>query len=102
MALLGCGARLAPRDNSKNWQLAQSRVEITLVNRDARRNSDEGVMLDSGELIAADTVVWCAGMRAKPMTAKFPVERDRFRRLAVDEFSRARNVPNIFAARDLS
>src|SRR5215475_2260152 len=37
-----------------------------------------GVMLGSGEEIPANTVVWCAGMRANPLTRLFSVERDRF------------------------
>lgn len=62
--------------------------------------SAAGVTLDSGEIIPAATVVWCAGMRASPLTAKFPIERDRFGRISVDEFLRVRNVPNVFAAGD--
>ena len=34
-----------------------------------------------GEVIEAATVVWCAGMRAHPLTATLPVERDRLGRL---------------------
>jgi len=37
-----------------------------------------GVTLKSGESILATTVVWCAGMRANPLTRLFPVEHDRF------------------------
>lgn len=59
-----------------------------------------GVTLATGETIPAATVVWCAGMRAHPLTEKFPVERDRLGRLPVDEFMRVRNVNNVFAAGD--
>ena len=47
---------------------------------------EAGATLSTGEHIAAETVVWCAGMRAHPLTGRFPVERDRFGRLSVDTF----------------
>lgn len=61
-----------------------------------------GVMLKSGEEIPAATVVCCAGMRANPLTRLFPVERDRFERVAVDEFMRVKGVPGVFAAGDVA
>jgi NADH dehydrogenase len=44
----------------------------------------DGATLATGEVIPAATVIWCAGMRASPLTAQFPVERDRLGRLPVD------------------
>jgi NADH dehydrogenase len=64
--------------------------------------SSAGVTLKTGEQIPAATVIWCAGMRANPLTRSFPVERDRFGRLAVDEFLRVKGVPNVFAAGDVA
>jgi NADH dehydrogenase len=64
--------------------------------------SPAGVALRSGEEIPAATVVWCAGMRAHPLTQAFPVERDRFGRLPVDEFLRLKGVANVFAAGDVA
>jgi len=46
----------------------------------------QGVVLSSGERIAAATVVWCGGMRAHPLAAAVPGEHDRFGRIAVDRF----------------
>ena len=59
-----------------------------------------GVTLASGEIIPAATVVWCAGMRAHPLTRLFPVERDRFGRLPVDAFMKVQGVVDVFAAGD--
>ncbi|QDU30496.1 NADH dehydrogenase-like protein [Anatilimnocola aggregata] len=59
-----------------------------------------GVTLGSGEAVPAATVVWCAGMRANPLTQQFGVELNRFGQLAVDEFLRVKNVPHVFAAGD--
>lgn len=68
-------------------------VEIVAV-------SESGVLLRSGEEIAAETVIWCGGMRAHPLTQAFPVECDRFGRLPVDQFLRVEGVANVFAAGD--
>jgi NADH dehydrogenase len=59
-----------------------------------------GITLRSGEEIDAATVVWCAGMRANPLTRSFPVETDRLGRIGVDEFMRLNGVGNVFAAGD--
>jgi len=61
---------------------------------------EDGVKLTTGERIAAATVVWCAGMQAHPLTACFPVERDRLGRLPVDSCLKIRNMAAEFAAGD--
>ena len=61
-----------------------------------------GITLRSGEEIPAATVVWCAGMRANPLTRLFSVEPERFGRIPVDEFMRAKGVANVFAAGDVA
>jgi len=59
-----------------------------------------GATLQGGERIEAETVVWCAGMRAHPLTAAFPVERDRLGRLPVDATLKIRGFGTEFAAGD--
>lgn len=61
-----------------------------------------GVTLGSGERIAADTVVWCAGMRAHPLAAGFPVERDRLGRLPVEPTLKVKGLAAEFAAGDVA
>lgn len=63
---------------------------------------ERGVALASGERIEASTVIWCAGMRANPLAASFPVEHDQFGRMAVDEYMRVMGIPGIFAAGDVA
>jgi NADH dehydrogenase len=60
----------------------------------------QGVALADGRRIDAGTVVWCAGMRANPLTAGFGVDLDRLGRLPVDPFMRVVGAPNVFAAGD--
>ena len=58
--------------------------------------------LKSGEEMPAAMVVWCAGMRANPLTRLFPIEPDRFGRIPVDEFMRVKGLANVFAAGDVA
>jgi NADH dehydrogenase len=64
--------------------------------------SPAGITLRSGEQIPAATVVWCAGMRANPLTQLFPVEPDRFGRISVNEFMQVKGIANMFAAGDVA
>jgi NADH dehydrogenase len=61
-----------------------------------------GVTLSGGERIATETLVWAGGMRASPLAAVLPVERDRFGRLPVDETMRVKGVAGVFAAGDVA
>ncbi|MGV0646728.1 FAD-dependent oxidoreductase [Mycolicibacterium sp. XJ2546] len=63
---------------------------------------ESGVTLSSGEVIPAATVVWCAGMRANPLTAQLGVPCDRLGRLPVDEYLRVHDVAGVFAAGDVA
>jgi NADH:ubiquinone reductase (H+-translocating) len=64
--------------------------------------SPRGVSLSSGEQLEAGTVVWCAGMRASPLTDQLPVPRDRLGRVRVDDYLRVVGVPSVFAAGDVA
>jgi NADH:ubiquinone reductase (H+-translocating) len=59
-----------------------------------------GATLANGERIDASTVVWCAGMEASPLTACFPVPRDRFGRLPVEPTLKIEGLNAEFAAGD--
>ncbi|WP_370179868.1 NAD(P)/FAD-dependent oxidoreductase [Rhodococcus wratislaviensis] len=63
---------------------------------------EHGVTLSSGEVLAAGTVVWCAGMRANPLTAQLGPDRDRLGRLPVDDYLRVVGWPGVFAAGDVA
>jgi NADH:ubiquinone reductase (H+-translocating) len=79
--------------------LTENNVEtMTGVGVDAV--DEASVTLSSGQVIPAATVVWCAGMRASPLTAQFDVPRDRLGRLPVDDYLRVDGVHGVFAAGD--
>ena len=61
---------------------------------------DTGVTLSSGEHIETETVIWAAGIRAAPLTAQIPAERDNFGRLLVDRCLQVPGVQGVFAAGD--
>ena len=58
------------------------------------------VTLSNGEQIEAETVIWAAGMRAAPLTAQIPAERDSLGRLLVDRDLRVPGVAGVFATGD--
>jgi NADH dehydrogenase len=70
-------------------------VGVTAVN-------EGGVALSTGETLATSTVVWCAGMRANPLTADLGGDCDRLGRLRVDDYLRVVGVHDIFAAGDVA
>jgi NADH dehydrogenase len=61
---------------------------------------DSGVTLTDGAHIESATVIWAAGMRAAPLTAQVPGERDNLGRLLVDRDLRVPAVPGVFATGD--
>lgn len=61
---------------------------------------DGKAVLRDGANVAADLVVWAAGMVASPLTAMPGAERDDLGRLLVDEHLGAPGVPNVYAAGD--
>jgi NADH dehydrogenase len=61
-----------------------------------------GATLEGGERIEAATVVWCAGMRAHPLTSAFPVARDRLGRLPVEPTLKIAGLAAEFAAGDVA
>ncbi|MBS9532670.1 FAD-dependent oxidoreductase [Mycobacterium sp. M1] len=75
----------------------ETRTGVRVTGVDADR-----VTLSSGETLAAATVVWCTGMRASTLTDDLPVARDRFGRVAVDDYLRVVGVTGVFAAGDVA
>lgn len=81
--------------------LAQNNVD-TITEVGVRAVDDGGVTLSSGEVVPAATVVWCAGMRANPVTGSLGVSCDRLGRLPVDDYLRVEGVAGVFAAGDVA
>ncbi len=75
----------------------QTRLGVSVT-----RVGQDGLALSTGETLAASTVVWCAGMRANPLTATLGVERDRLGRVPVDDYLRVTGLQGVFAAGDVA
>lgn len=59
-----------------------------------------GVMLENGEWIAANTVIWTAGARASALTEQIPAQRDEYGRLQVERSLKVTGVEAVFATGD--
>jgi NADH dehydrogenase len=81
--------------------LADNKVD-TMTGEGVAAVDERSVTLSSGEVIPAATLVWCAGMRANPLTSQFGVPCDRLGRLPVDDYLRVEGVDNVFAAGDVA
>ncbi len=81
--------------------LADNKVD-TVTGEGVVAVEETSVTLSSGEVIPAATLVWCAGMRANPLTAQFGVPCDRLGRLHVDDYLRVEGVDGVFAAGDVA
>ncbi|OBF89493.1 NADH dehydrogenase [Mycobacterium sp. 852002-51163_SCH5372311] len=93
---MGASARpVIERALSDNGIETRAGVRVTAVGQDS-------VSLSTGEQIPTATVVWCAGMRASPLTEQLPVARDRLGRVQVDDHLRVIGIPSVFAAGDVA
>ena len=81
--------------------LASLQVEA-LVGASISEIDASGAQLSTGEKILAGTIVWCAGMRANPLTGEFPVKHDRLGRIPVDCFMKVEGLHDVFAAGDVA
>ncbi len=81
--------------------LAENKVDI-MTGMGVAAIDERSVTLSSGEVVPAATVVWCAGMRANPLTAQFGVPCDRLGRLPVDDYLEVEGVAGVFAAGDVA
>ncbi len=79
--------------------LASIGVELRLGVRVAGLDG-ASIRFDGGEVIPAETVLWCAGMRASPLTAACGVATDALGRLPVDAVLRVEGLGDVFAAGD--
>jgi NADH dehydrogenase len=73
----------------------ETRTGVSVASIDA-----QGMTLSTGERIETATVIWCAGMEANSLTARFAVDHDRLGRVPVDDFLKIKGMTAEFAAGD--
>ena len=99
-----------PHVGSDMGNSARPVIEAALASNRVRTRCGVGVAsvktnevtLSTGEVLAASTVVWCAGMRANPLTTDLGGTRDGLGRVAVDDYLRVEGVQDVFAAGDVA
>ena len=63
---------------------------------------EDKVSSSNGLVIPASTAIWCAGMRANSLARTLGVKCDTLGRLYVDQFMRASDLTDVFAAGDIA
>lgn len=91
---MGAGPRPVIQDALRKLGI-ETRLGVGVASLDK-----SGVTLSSGEQIECETVIWAAGMRAAPLTAQIPAQRDQFGRLLVDRDLRVPSANGVFVAGD--
>jgi NADH dehydrogenase len=75
-------------------------IEV-LLNTQVRDWTDEGLIFaDSRPPLPTDTVIWVAGVRANPVVAALPLEKDKYGRIVVDSYLRVPGRPNVYVLGD--
>jgi NADH:ubiquinone reductase (H+-translocating) len=84
--------------NYAERKLRERKVEVV---KGVRVASYDGslVVLSDGSSIAAETLIWTAGVKPSPVIELLPFKKERGR-LLVDEFLRVPGVPGVWAAGD--
>jgi len=95
-AMMGDGA-CAAIDEALGALKVESRPGVTVASVDVH-----GARLATGEEIAAETIVWCGGMRAHPLAAGLPGPHDAFGRVPVDKYLKVEGIDGVYAAGDIA
>ncbi len=92
--------QFAPVLRERAWAvLRKKRVDVRLGAR-VKKIENGTVVLDSGESLAAKTIVWVAGVRPREIVFEGMVEKDPQGRLAVDSSLALKGYRDIFAIGD--
>jgi NADH:ubiquinone reductase (H+-translocating) len=106
VVLVGAAPDVAPdlsADGRRHVERALGELGIeSRVSTSVSSLRPEGAIVSGGELIPASTTVWTGGLRASPLAAQLPVDRDASGRIPVDAFLRVRGVDGVYAAGDVA
>jgi NADH dehydrogenase len=79
--------------------LAIKRID-TRLNTRITKIVEEGLEINGNEIIRTPTLIWTAGVRANPVVAALPVEKDRGGRVVVNQYLEVEDHPGIYAIGD--
>lgn len=102
--MVEAGPRILPELDPELAEYAADRlrergIELRTATR-LERVAESEVELSDGEILAAETVVWTAGVKASPLTASLGVPVDDRGRIAVDRALRVDGISGVWAAGD--
>ncbi len=80
-------------------KLKSKRINLLLGTR-ISKITDQGLELNGEREVQTRTVVWTAGVKASPVLANLPVERDRIGRVVVDQYLQVPGHPGVYAVGD--
>jgi NADH dehydrogenase len=86
---------------SAKRQLEGLGVQVRVATR-VKDIRDREVELEDGEILAAETILWAAGVSATPLTKKLGVELDRAARVKVNPDLSVPGHPEVFAIGDMA
>ncbi len=92
----------SPKLSMKARKRLESMGVEVLLNTQVASVSEHSVELDNGSLLAADTLVWAAGVRAHPLAEQLGLETTRGGRVVVDHYLRLPQHPEVFVIGDLA
>jgi NADH dehydrogenase len=105
VVLVEGGARILgafSEESSRAAQEALDRLSVSTMRRTTVKDVDEhGVLLSDDTRIPASTVVWAAGLKASPLTARLGAELDRAGRVKVRPDLTVPDHPEIHVLGDL-
>lgn len=82
-------------------KLQSKRINLLLGTR-ISRITDQGLEINGDTEIKTHTLVWTAGVKANPVVAALPVERDRMGRVVVEQTLQVPGYPNVYVAGDVA
>ncbi|MDP2726543.1 MAG: FAD-dependent oxidoreductase, partial [Dehalococcoidia bacterium] len=82
-------------------KLQAKRINLLLGTR-ISRITDSGLELNGEREVETNTLVWTAGVRANPVVASLPVERDRMGRMLANQFLQVPGYPNVYVVGDVA
>lgn len=80
-------------------KLQAKRINLLLGTR-ISRITEAGLELNGEREVGTRTLVWTAGVKASPVLAALPVERDRMGRVVVNELLQVPGYPGVYVAGD--
>ncbi len=105
--LIEAGPRILPELDealasyaSRVLQKAGVRVRVGTSVKRIQSGSRGAIDLPGGEQLRSSTILYAAGNAAHPLVDALPLEKDRKRKLVVDETMRSRSHPDVWALGD--